>query len=210
MCLAGATYAIIIVVSVVATTTGPDPTVPVAAEAARMAAESEEFHWGSVLGVLAALAFGAFGVAAARLADARGRSLLAALTGASGQLTAAGLLVSFSALAAAAVSADAGFAPEVTVAMAHLHTTSFIGAFAPAGVTVLLACASGVFGRIATAAGGVVGLGCLVATGALLSPVLDRGPVTLAVAVAFFGLPLWMLAVAATGILRRRRTAPDA
>jgi hypothetical protein len=207
MCLAGPTYAVLLV-GVITMGTGPDPAEPAAAEAARIAVAGAQIRVGCLLGVLAAMAFGAFGVATALLARSRGRGVLAALMAGAALVTTAGWSVSFTAMAAASVSAEVGLSVDVFTALGgYLHSMTLIAGFAPAGVTVLLACACGLFGRFTAAFGLVVGIGSLLATGALLSSMLDRGPLGPAVAIAFIGLPVWLTAA---GLGARPRRQPVA
>jgi hypothetical protein len=203
MAVGGLLFAILLVVNVMTTANGPDPVEPAASEAARIAAHANAIRWSGLLGLLGDLAFGAFGVGAALVARTRGGDRLAALTAAAAVTTAALWSCSDAALVASAQAAQGGLSADATMIMGQLHSTTLIAGFAPAGATVLLSCAAGTFGRATRATGTLVGAAGLLASTALLSPSLDRGPMGIAVAVVFLGLPLWLLAMAITVLLGR-------
>ena len=199
-------YALLLIVNVVTTTDGPDPVEAAAREAARIAAHATAIRWSGLLGLLGALAFGGFGVGAALLTRSRGREVLATLIAAASVTTAALWACSFAALIASAQAAQGGLSSDATVLMGHLHSTSLIAGFAPAGGAVLLCCAAGLFGRMVRVVGTVPGVAGVVACTALLSSSLDRGPLGFAVVVVFLGLPLWLLLVAAVVLTSTRRS----
>ena len=203
MAVGGMLFAVLLVVNVTTTASGPDPVLPATTEAARIAAHATAIRWSGLLGLLGAQAFGAFGIGAALVARGRGADLLAALTAAAAVTTAALWSCSFAALVASAQAAQRGLSPDATMIMGHLHSTTLIAGFAPAGATLLLSCAAGTFGRATRATGALVGAAGLLASTALLSPSLDRGPMGIAVVVVFLGLPLWLLVMAVPVLLGR-------
>jgi hypothetical protein len=203
MALGGILFAILLVVNVVATADGPDPVEPAAREAARIATHATAIRWSGLLGLLGDVAFAAFGVGAAVVLQRKGSDLMAALTAAGAVTTAALWSCSDAALVASAQAAQAGLSADVTMIMGHLHSTTLIAGFAPAGATVLLASMAGLFGRATRATGTLVGTAGLLSSTALLSPSLDRGPMGIAVVIVFLGLPLWLVLVAAPLLLSR-------
>jgi len=203
MALGGLLFAVLLVVNVLTTTNGPDPVEPATREAARIATHATAIRWSGLLGLLGDVAFGAFGVGAALVVRRLGDDLRAALIAAAAVTTAALWSCSDAALVAAAQAAQGGLSADVTMIMGHLHSTTLIAGFAPAGATVLLASVAGLFGRTTRATGTLVGASGLLASTALLSPSLDRGPMGIAVVIVFLGLPLWLLIVAAPLLLGR-------
>ena len=204
MAVGGMLFAVLLVVNVTTTASGPDPVLPATTEAARIAAHATAIRWSGLLGLLGAQAFGAFGIGAALVANGgREGHLLAALTAAAAVTTAALWSCSFAALVASAQAAQRGLSPDATMIMGHLHSTTLIAGFAPAWATRLLSCAAGTFGRATRATGAPVGAARLLASTALLSPSLDRGPMGIAVVVVFLGLPLWLLVMAVPVLLGR-------
>jgi hypothetical protein len=203
MAVGGLLFAVLLVVNVMTTANGPDPVEPAATEAARIAAHATAIRWSGLLGLLGDLAFGTFGVGAAMLARGRGADLLAALIAAAALITVALWSCSDAALVASAQAAQRGLSTDATMIMGHLHSTTLIAGFAPAGATLLFCCAADMFGRATRATGALVGAAGLLASTALLSPSLDRGPMGIAVVVVFLGLPLWLLAMAVPVLLGR-------
>jgi hypothetical protein len=203
MALGGLLFAVLLVVNVLTTTDGPDPVEPAAREAARIAAHVPAIRWSGLLGLVGDVAFGAFGVGAALVVRRLGDDLRAALIVAAAVTTAALWSCSDAALVASAQAAQGGLSADVTMIMGHLHSTTLIAGFAPAGATVLLASVAGLFGRATRATGTLVGAAGLLASTALLSPSLDRGPMGIAVVIVFLGLPLWLVIVAAPLLLGR-------
>jgi hypothetical protein len=203
MAVGGLLFAVLLVVNVMTTANGPDPVEPAATEAARIAAHATAIRWSGLLGLLGDLAFGAFGVGAGLVARAWGADLLAALTGAAALITVGLWSCSDAALVASAQAAQGGLSTDATMIMGHLHSTTLIAGFAPAGATLLFCCAADMFGRATRATGSVVGAAGVLASTALLSPSLDRGPMGIAVVVVFLGLPLWLLVMAVPVLLGR-------
>jgi hypothetical protein len=203
MALGGLLFAVLLVVNVLTTTDGPDPVEPAAREAARIATHATAIRWSGMLGLLGDVAFGAFGVGAALVVRRLGADLRAALIAATAVTTAALWSCSDAALVASAQAAQGGLSADATMIMGHLHSTTLIAGFAPAGATVLLASVAGLFGRATRATGTLVGAAGLLASTALLSPSLDRGPMGIAVFIVFLGLPLWLLITAAPLLLGR-------
>jgi hypothetical protein len=203
MAVGGLLFAVLLVVNVMTTANGPDPVEPAATEAARIAAHGTAIRWSGLLGLFGDLAFGAFGVGAALVARSRGADLLAGLTAAAAVTTAALRACSFAALVASAQAAQGGLSPDATMILGHLHSTTLIAGFAPAGASLLFCCAADVFGRATRATGALVGAAGVLASTALLSPSLDRGPMAIAVVVVFLGLPLWLLVMAVPVLLGR-------
>lgn len=205
MAIGGLLFTVLLVVNLVTTTDGPDPVAPATQEAARIATHATAIRWSGLLGLLGDLAFGAFGIGAAMVLRRGGADLLAALTGAAALTTTALWSCSFAALVASAQAAQGGLSADATMIMGHLHSTTLIAGFVPAGATVLLASTALPFGRATRAIGVLIGAAGLLACTALLSPSLDRGPMGFAVVVVFLGLPLCLL-VASVTVLRGRPT----
>jgi len=100
-------------------------------------------------------------------------------------------------------AADRKLDAGVFAAFGDLHTAALLLELAPLGVVLLMAWRARL-GRIVSWMGIVVGIGCVVAAGAVMSKDFDRGPLGVAVVIWFVGLPLWLIA---TSIVLIRRGA---
>ncbi len=187
------------------TTEGPDPTLPAAEEMARAASESGAMRASALLGFAASLAFAGFaaclGVLLARRGDVTGAGLIVvagALATAVDAVSAAGLIV-------AVEAADRALSADVFAAFGDLHTAALLLELAPLGFVLILAWRVGL-GRIVSWMGLVVGIGCVIASGAVMSEDFDRGPLGIAVVIWFLGLPLWLIAT--SFVLIRRGANP--
>lgn len=189
------------------TTDGPDPTLPAAEEMARAASEGGAMRASALLGFAASLAFAGFSACLALVLIRRGETVAAVLAAVAGAVAGATNAVSSAALIVAVAAADRGLGADVFAAFGDLHTVALLLELAPLGVVLLAAWRAGL-GRILSWMGLVVGIGCIVASGAVLSEDFDRGPLGLAVVIWFVGLPLWLIATSI--VLIRRGARPDA
>jgi hypothetical protein len=159
----------------------------------------------AVLGFAAALAFAGFSLCLGLLLTRTGHPFAGAAAASGGVIFASADVVSSAALVVAVEAADRGLGSSVFAAFGDLHTAALLLALAPSGIVLLAAYRAG-FGRILSWAGIVIGLGCIVAAGAVMSEDFDRGPLGAAVVLWFLGLPLWLVA-ASIVLVRRRETA---
>jgi hypothetical protein len=206
--LCGLAYVTLLVLNIAVTTTGPLPNGSVPAEAARMASEGIEVRLSALLGLFGTAAFGGFVVGLALLAVYRGRLAAAAVMAAGGVVHCAVWMVSFAALADSAQAAQTGLPAEATMAMGHLHSTTLLLGFAPAGVVLIASAAAGIWRRIGTIAALLVALAALVAPACVLSIDMDMGPRGAPLVVAFWGIPAWIAAGAITLLRRHPQAAP--
>ena len=187
------------------TTDGPDPTLPVAEEKARAASESAAMRASALLGFGATLAFTGFAVCLAIMLAKRGDHLGAALTAAAGGVTAAIDAVSAAGLVVAVEAADRDFSADVFAAFGDLHTAALLLELAPLGCVLLLAWRAKL-GRLVSWLGLIVGIGCIIGTGAVMSEEFDRGPLGIGVVIWFIGLPLWLIVTSVVLIRRSGRS----
>ena len=199
----GLGYVVLFACLLAFTTDGPDPTLPPAEEMARAASESGAMRASALLGFAASLAFAGFAACLALILARRGETIAAALTAVAGAVAAATDAVSAAGLIVAVEAADRKLDAGVFAAFGDLHTAALLLELAPLGVVLLMAWRARL-GRIVSWMGIVVGIGCVVAAGAVMSKDFDRGPLGVAVVIWFVGLPLWLIA---TSIVLIRRGA---
>jgi MFS family permease len=200
----GLAYVALFVSLLAFTTGGPDPTLQPAEEMARAVSEGTAMRASALLGFAAALAFAGFAVCLGLLLARAGNSFAAAMAASGGVIYAAASVVSSAALVVAVEAANRDLGSGVFAAFGDLHTAALLLGLAPTGIVLLAASRAGL-GRIVSWAGIVIGLGCIVASGAVISQDFDRGPLGPAVVLWFLGLPLWL--IAASIVLARRREA---
>jgi hypothetical protein len=190
------TYFIALVVNVTFTADGPNHMAELPAELARVTSHANALRWSSALGLIGALALAGLAVGLALILAERGRGPCAAVTALAGTSTAAVWLVSFAALAASSIAAETGFGSDAIMGLGILHTTTFLVAFAPAGVLVLAGRRAPGFGRVGATFSIIVGA-CAVFSAFLVIPVEgEQGPFGLPLLIAFWGVPIWGVAVA--------------
>jgi hypothetical protein len=187
------------------TTDGPRPDEPVAAEAARIAANTDAIRASAVLGVGGGLCLTAFVILLALGAPRRGVAAVIAIVGAT--VFCALDLVSEAAITASAQSADTGLGAAAIMSFGHLHTAALLLAFTPLGVALAALANAWPRGRVARWSAYLIAVGGVVAVPALLSVKFDEGPFGPAVMVVFFGMPLWVVATS-VGLLRGHGSAP--
>ena len=112
-------------------------------------------------------------------------------------MSAAGLIV-------AVEAADRALGADVFAAFGDLHTAALLLELAPLGIVLIVAWRARL-GRVVSWMGLVVGIGCVIASGAVMSQDFDRGPLGIAVVVWFLGLPLWLVATSIVLIQRGAR-----
>ena len=188
------------------TTDGPDPTLPAKEEMARAVSEGTAMRASALLGFAAALSFAGFTVCLALMLMRQGDQLGAALTATAGGVSAAVDAVSAAALVVAVEAAGRGLSADVFAAFGDLHTGALLLQLAPVGIVLLLAWRVKL-GRLVSWLGVVVGVGCIVGTGAAMSQDFDRGPLGIGVFMWFIGLPVWLIVTSVVLVRRSRRTA---
>jgi hypothetical protein len=184
------------------TTDGPRPNEPVAAEAARIAANTDAIRMSAVLGAAGGICLSAFVVLLACSAPSRGLAAVIAVVSAT--IFCALDLVSEAAIAASAQSADTGLGPAVIMSFGHLHTTTLLLAFAPLGVALAALATAWPRRRIARWSAYIIAAGGLLCVPALLSVKFDEGPFGPAVVLVFLGMPIWVVATS-IGLIRASR-----
>ena len=187
----GITFLVAIVANITLTAVGPNHMSPLPDELARVTADAAALRWSAALGMVGALAFAGLTVGLALILAHRARLAAAAVTALAGTTFLAVWMVSFAALAASSIAAEIGYGTDAIMGLGVLHTTTFLMAFAPAGIAVLAGRTAPGFGRIGTRA-----QWC----GRGVRPLLriPRDPVEgeqslfgLPLIVAFWGVPLW-------------------
>ncbi|MEK6274958.1 MAG: hypothetical protein AABM30_06410 [Actinomycetota bacterium] len=189
------------------TTDGPDPTLPPAEEMARAVSESGAMRASALLGFAASLAFAGFAACLALILVRRGETVAAVLTAVAGAVAGATAATSFAALIVAVEAADRDLGAGVFASFGDLHTAALLLELPAVGVVLLMAWRAGL-GRIVSWMGIVVGIGCVVAAGAVMSEDFDHGPLGIAIFIWFVGLPLWLIATST--VLIRRGAQPAA
>ncbi len=190
------TYFIALVVNVAFTADGPNHMADLPDELARVTSHALALRWSAALGLIGALAFTGLAVGLGVILAERGRRPSAAVTGLAGASTAAVWLVSFAALAASSIAAETGFGKDAIMGLGILHTTTFLVAFAPAGVVVLAGRRAPGFGRVGATLSVIVGA-CAIFSAFLVIPIEgEQGPFGLPLLIAFWGVPLWGVGVA--------------
>jgi len=189
------------------TTDGPDPTLPPAEEMARAVSESGAMRASALLAFAAGLSFAGFAACLVLMLARRGETAAAVLTALAAAVATAIDGVSAAALVVSVEAADRALSADVFAAFGDLHTAALLFELAPLGVVLILAWRAGL-GRPLSWTGLVVGIGCVIASGAAMSEEFDRGPLGIAVVIWFLGLPLWLIATSI--VLLRRREQPDA
>ena len=189
------------------TTDGPDPTLPPAEEMARAVSESSAMRASALLAFAAGLSFAGFAACLVLMLARRGETTAAVLTAFAAAIATAIDAVSAAALVVAVEAADRALGVDVFAAFGDLHTAALLFELAPLGVVLILAWRAGL-GRTLSWMGLVVGLACVIASGAVMSDEFDRGPLGIAVVIWFLGLPLWLIVTSI--VLLRRREAPVA
>lgn len=187
------------------TVNGPDPTEPIASEAARAVSEAGQMRLSALLGFFADLALAGFAVSLGRILARQGRRLAGGLAAAAGTAAAAVGAVSSAALIVAVQSAKRDYGADVFAAFGDLHTAALLLQLAPVGA-LLLAASFGGLGRVLSALAILVGAGCIIGSAAVMSAQFDRGPLGFGVVIWFVGLPLWLIA---TSVVLWRRGARD-
>jgi hypothetical protein len=197
-------------VSLVAfTTDGPDPTLRPADEIARAVSEGTAMRASALLGFAASIAFSGFAICVALMLLRRGDTRGAALTAVAGGLVAAIDAVSAAALITAVEAADRDLGAGVFAAFGDLHTAALLFELPTVGFVLLLTWRVHL-GRIVSWLGVAVGLGCILAAGAVMSRDFDRGPFGFAVVIWFIGLPIWLVVTAIVLLRRGSQLAPAA
>lgn len=188
------------------TTDGPDPTLPQAEEMARAVSESGAMRASALLIFAASLLFTGFAACLALMLERRGERTAAVLAVVAGAIATAINAVSAAGLIVAVEAADRALGADVFAAFGDLHTAALLLELAPLGVVLILAWRAGL-GRVVSWMGLVVGIGCVIASGAVMSQEFDRGPLGIAVVIWFLGFPLWL--VVTSIVLIRREARPE-
>ena len=154
----GITFLVTMVANITLTAVGPNHMSPLPDELARVTADAATLRWSAALGMVSALAFAGLTVGLALILAHRARLAAAAVTALAGTTFLAVWMVSFAALAASSIAAEIGYGTDAIMGLGVLHTTTFLMAFAPAGVAVLAGRTAPGFGRVGSALSAVVGV----------------------------------------------------
>lgn len=187
----GITFLVAMVANITLTAVGPNHMSPLPGELARVTADAAALRWSAALGMVGALAFAGLTVGLALILVHRARLAAAAVTALTGTTFLAVWTVSFAALAASSIAAEIGYGTDAIMGLGVLHTTTFLMAFAPAGVAVLAGRSAPGFGRIGSALSVMVGV-CAMYSAFLVIPVEgEQSMFGLPIIIAFWGVPLW-------------------
>jgi hypothetical protein len=187
------------------TTEGPRPDRPSASEAARMAAHAGAVRGSALLGLAQGVAFGGMLVLLATMADRRTSSRLVAVSAAA----AVGIAtVAQAVLAVVPQIAGSLGSPGLVSVLGDLHSTLLLSSFALFGIALIaagIATRTGSLPAWSRWLGITVGACGVLAAGALATENFDlgSGPSSTFVALYFLGLPLWLLGVSVTLLVRR-------
>jgi hypothetical protein len=159
----------------------------------------------ALLGVLSAIAFCAFTTGLALLISRSRKDITGTAVAVAGGITSAVWIVSFSALAAAAQSAQTQTRPDVTMALGTLHSVTLLASFATAGAVLIAAVvADTVRTRTARAVTTLIGCAGVASVLLMLDVKMDTGRFGILVVLPFFGVPVWVGALSIRLIVGRR------
>jgi hypothetical protein len=187
----GITFLVTMVANITLTAVGPNHMSPLPDELARVTADAAVLRWSAALGLVGALAFAGLTVGLALILAHRARLAAAAATALAGTTFLAVWMVSFAAVAASSIAAEVGYGTDAIMGLGVLHTTTFLMAFAPAGVAVLAGRTAPGFGRVGTALSTVVGVCALYSAFLVIRVEGEQSLFGLPVIIAFWGVPLW-------------------
>jgi hypothetical protein len=187
----GITFLVAFVANITLTAVGPNHMSPLPDELARVTADAAALRWSAALGMVGALAFAGLTVGLALILAHRARVAAAAVTALAGTTFLAVWIVSFAAVAASSIAAEVGYGTDAIMGLGVLHSTTFLMAFAPAGIAVLAGRTAPGFGRVGAVFSGVVGVCALYSAFLVVRVEGEQSLFGLPVIVAFWGVPLW-------------------